>query len=142
MIINVICFNTIFNKESVTKNIKCDVICNSKVMDCMRCYSTVKALMNGITFDVGFHNSPNAVEMYCISSNFISLTNVSQLNVLNSSNRRFITRWMEHNMSSKHVSLWNYWITSKYYISSQKTDFTLHRHINTTVCGDYTDMIE
>ena len=58
----------------------------------------------------------------------VSLTNVSEFNVLNSGNRCLISLRIDHNMGTKQVACWRCCISSEDYISGEENDFAVHGH--------------
>ena len=73
----VLFFNSIFNEDYMTFDIKSDIVYKSHVMSSVQSESSVETLMCTKTFAVRFVNSTDHVEVNCISSNFESLADIS-----------------------------------------------------------------
>ena len=85
-------FCCIFNKEGVTHCVISYISLNCQIVDSMQCACSIVGMMDGIVFDVGFCNSADHMEMKRISSKLECLTDLSELNILNSTFNRLVSR--------------------------------------------------
>ena len=86
MLYQVLGFCSIFNEECVTHGVEGKVIDDPQVVHSMNGHCSVVSVMNRVMSDIRFVHNANHVEVDGVAAELESLTNISQLNILNSSN--------------------------------------------------------
>lgn len=123
---SVLGLGSVLNEDGVAHGIVSDVVLDLEVVDSMEGDSTIISLMDRVVTSVGLVNGTNHMEMNGIATQLESLTDIGKLNVLDSANNRFITRRMEHNVSTKHIPVRSLRITSVDDVSGKETNFSSH----------------
>ena len=79
-------FHCVFNEDSVAHSVEGHIVENSEIMNAMQSDGSVVGVPDGISLNIGLVYSSNHVEMKRVTTQFEGLANISELNVLNSSN--------------------------------------------------------
>ena len=103
MLNQVLGFSSIFNEEGMSHRVEGEVIDDPQVVHSMYGHCSVVTMMNRVMSRIRFVHSSNHVEVDRVAPELESLANISQLNVLNSSNDRFISFAVDHYMCSKQI---------------------------------------
>jgi len=112
-------FSCIFYKEIVAFDVECYIFSNSQVVDTVNSASSVKRLLDSITFDVRVMYNAYQMEMNRISSKLEGLPNIEEVNIFNSSSESLHTIRMNHYLSTILFLCRSLWITSVQNVSCQ-----------------------
>jgi hypothetical protein len=90
MVKEVVCFYSVFDKVGVAHCIKRHIVNNSKVVHAVYCYCSVVALVYRVASNVRLANTADHVEINWVTTEFVSLPYICELDILDSANARLI----------------------------------------------------
>jgi hypothetical protein len=79
------------------------VVNDLEVMNSMEGHSAIVSLVNSVVASVGLVDGTNHMEMNGVATQLESLSDVSELNVLNSADNGLISGRVEHDVSTEHI---------------------------------------
>ena len=100
-------------------NIERHIFNNSQVVDTVKSASSVKRLLDSVSFNVRVMNDTYQMEMNRISSKLECLPNIEEVNIFNSSSQSFHTIRMYHYLCTVFSLCRSLWISSEYNVSCQ-----------------------
>ena len=110
-------FCTILDKDCVSHCIPVTITLDSQILDTVNSCATIIAAHHCVVSDIRLGYASNHMIMDWILSKKECLSYVVQLQVLNTSNYRFVTWRVKHDMGSELVSSRGFWVSTVDYIS-------------------------
>jgi hypothetical protein len=122
----ILLLNGILNEDVVTLDRVTNVVHNSHVVSTMESKGSVETGVNSIALGVRVVYGTNHVEMYSVSTDFETLSDILKLDISNSASERVITMGMQEDVSTILIEFGGFGISSESNVSGEETNFGSH----------------